>query len=99
MMSFSDPAGIQALNGEVTRQAAMVAYVDDFRLMMLITLGVMPLLLLMRTPQICMRRRLMSRWIRLGGAGAPSRPWRAAQTVGPNFKAPSRSGGRQGLCR
>ena len=51
MMSLTNPAGMQALNGEVTRQAAMVAYIDDFKLMMLITLGVMPLLLLMRTPK------------------------------------------------
>ncbi|MGI9170255.1 MAG: DHA2 family efflux MFS transporter permease subunit [Caulobacteraceae bacterium] len=44
-------AGLQSLNGEVTRQAAMVAYVDDFRLMMIVTLAVMPLLLFMRTPK------------------------------------------------
>ncbi|MBA3812347.1 MAG: DHA2 family efflux MFS transporter permease subunit [Caulobacteraceae bacterium] len=46
-----NPGGLEALNGEVTRQAAMVAYVDDFRLMMIITLAVMPLLLFMRTPR------------------------------------------------
>jgi len=49
-----DPAtgpGLAALNGEVTRQAAMVAYVDDFRLMMIVTLAVMPLLLFMRSPK------------------------------------------------
>ena len=51
MMNLTNPAGMEALNGEITRQAAMVAYIDDFRLMMLITLGVMPLLLLMRTPR------------------------------------------------
>ena len=51
MMSLTNPSGLEALNGEITRQAAMVAYVDDFRVMMLITLGVMPLLLLMRTPR------------------------------------------------
>ncbi|MGH7023134.1 MAG: DHA2 family efflux MFS transporter permease subunit [Caulobacteraceae bacterium] len=44
------PGGLAALNGEITRQAAMVAYIDDFKLMMLITLGCMPLLLFMRTP-------------------------------------------------
>ncbi len=49
--NLSGGAGLEALNGEITRQAAMVAYVDDFRLMMLITLGVMPLLLFMRTPK------------------------------------------------
>ena len=47
--SLSTPDGIAALNVEVTRQAAMVSYVDDFRLMMLIALGVLPLLLLLRT--------------------------------------------------
>ena len=44
-------SGLAALNGEVTRQAAMVAYVDDFRLMMIVTLAVMPLLLFMRSPK------------------------------------------------
>ena len=47
--SLSTPDGIAALNVEVTRQAAMVSYIDDFRLMMLIALGVLPLLLLLRT--------------------------------------------------
>ena len=47
--SLTNPGGIAALNAEVTRQAAMVAYIDDFRLMMLIALGVLPLLLLLRT--------------------------------------------------
>lgn len=36
------------VNGEVTRQAAMVAYVDDFWMMMWVTLAVVPLPLLMR---------------------------------------------------
>ena len=36
------------LNAEVTRQAAMVAYIDDFKLMMLIALASLPLLLLLR---------------------------------------------------
>jgi len=47
--SLSTPEGIAALNGEVTRQAAMVSYIDDFRLMMLIALGTLPLLLMLRT--------------------------------------------------
>jgi len=46
--SLSTPSGIEALNAEVTRQAAMVAYVDDFRLLMLIALAAIPLLLLLR---------------------------------------------------
>ena len=37
-----------ALNAEVTRQAAMVAYIDDFKLIMLIALASLPLLLLLR---------------------------------------------------
>jgi DHA2 family multidrug resistance protein len=43
--------GLIALNGEVTRQASMVAYVDDFRLMLFITIACMPMLLLMRKPR------------------------------------------------
>jgi len=46
--SLSTSTGMAALNAEVTRQAAMVAYVDDFKLLMLIALGAMPLLLLLR---------------------------------------------------
>jgi DHA2 family multidrug resistance protein len=44
--------GLEALNDQITSQAAMVAYVDDFKLMLFITLACMPLLLLMRTPTI-----------------------------------------------
>ena len=44
-------AGAAALNGEITRQAAMVAYVDDFRLMLIITVCTAPLLLLMKAPR------------------------------------------------
>jgi DHA2 family multidrug resistance protein len=46
--SLSTPNGMAALNAEVTRQAAMVAYIDDFKLIMLIALGAVPLLLLLR---------------------------------------------------
>ena len=46
--SLSTPSGIAALNAEVTRQASMVAYVDDFKLLMLIALCSIPLLLLLR---------------------------------------------------
>ena len=49
--SLSTPSGVAALNAEVTRQAAMVAYIDDFKLMMLITLASTPLLLLFREPR------------------------------------------------
>ncbi|WP_150695743.1 DHA2 family efflux MFS transporter permease subunit [Pandoraea terrae] len=41
-------SGLAALNAEITRQAAMIAYLDDFKLMMIMTIVVMPLLLLIR---------------------------------------------------
>jgi DHA2 family multidrug resistance protein len=44
-------AGRLALNAEITRQANMVAYVDDFKLMFIITIACMPMLLLMRRPR------------------------------------------------
>lgn len=43
--------GLLALNDEVTRQATMVAYVDDFRLMFWIAVTCLPLLLFMRPPR------------------------------------------------
>src|SRR6202022_1565349 len=46
--SLSTPGGMAALNTEVTRQAAMVAYIDDFKLLMLIAFASLPLLLLLR---------------------------------------------------
>ncbi len=46
--SLSTPGGMAALNAEVTRQASMVAYIDDFKLIMLIALASIPLLLLLR---------------------------------------------------
>ena len=49
--SLTDPSGIAALNAEVTRQAAMVAYIDNFKLMMMIVIAVLPLLLLLRNPR------------------------------------------------
>jgi len=42
---------LEALNGEITRQAAMVALIDVFWLMFILTLAVAPLLLLMRKPK------------------------------------------------
>ena len=44
-------AGAAALNGEVTRQAATIAYLGDFSAMMWITLLSLPLLLLLRMPR------------------------------------------------
>jgi DHA2 family multidrug resistance protein len=38
------------LNDEINRQASMMAYIGDFKFMMLVTLAVVPLLFLLRNP-------------------------------------------------
>jgi len=48
--SLTNPTGVALLNGEVDRQASMIAYVDDFRLMFFVALALVPVLLLMRRP-------------------------------------------------
>jgi DHA2 family multidrug resistance protein len=48
--SVTTPQGLVALNYEVTRQAATLAYLQDFRLMMWVALGTLPLILLFRPP-------------------------------------------------
>ncbi len=45
-----DPAGAVALNAEITRQAQIIAYGNDFYMMMLISLAVLPMVLLLRKP-------------------------------------------------
>ena len=42
------PAALAYINLEVNRQALFIAYLDDFKLMMIVTFAVLPLLLLMR---------------------------------------------------
>ena len=44
------PAGAAFLDSAVTQQAAMIAYIDDFWLMLFLTVAVIPLLLLIRPP-------------------------------------------------
>jgi DHA2 family multidrug resistance protein len=51
VMNPATSAGLQGLNGEITRQAAMVGYVDVFHLMLIMTLAMMPLLLVMQRPK------------------------------------------------
>ena len=46
--NLATEAGRMALNGEITRQATIVAYADDFKLMMMVTLAALPLVLLLR---------------------------------------------------
>jgi DHA2 family multidrug resistance protein len=50
-VNVSTPAGLAALNGIVTNQAIMIAYIDDYKLMMIMTLAVIPLLFLLRVPK------------------------------------------------
>jgi DHA2 family multidrug resistance protein len=49
--AFSTEAAMAAFNGVISRQAAMLSYLDDFRLMLVITIACAPLILLMRTPK------------------------------------------------
>jgi DHA2 family multidrug resistance protein len=42
------PLDLAAVNGAITKQAAMIAYNNDFQLMLILTIAVMPLILLMR---------------------------------------------------
>jgi MFS transporter, DHA2 family, multidrug resistance protein len=49
--SLTDPSGIAALNAMATRQAAMVAYIDNFKLMMIMVIAGVPLVLLLRRPR------------------------------------------------
>jgi DHA2 family multidrug resistance protein len=47
---LSSLGGTALLDSSVTQQAAMIAYVDDFWLMLFLTLAVMPLILLIQPP-------------------------------------------------
>jgi DHA2 family multidrug resistance protein len=56
-----DPTALAQLDGLVNAQALMISYVDDFKLMMLVTLCAIPLALLLRKPRLAAG----------GGAAAP----------------------------
>jgi DHA2 family multidrug resistance protein len=45
--TLSLPQGIAALNAEVTRQASIIAYINDFKLLFIVSLLMLPLLLMM----------------------------------------------------
>ena len=49
--SLTNAHGIAALNAEITRQAQMIAYIDDFHLMLIIIVVASPFLLLLRRPR------------------------------------------------
>jgi DHA2 family multidrug resistance protein len=42
-------SGIASLNNEITRQAQIIAYIDDFKLMLILSLFSLPLIFLIRT--------------------------------------------------
>jgi DHA2 family multidrug resistance protein len=48
--NLSTSGGVALLDSTITQQAAMIAYIDDFWLMLFLTLAVTPLLLLIRPP-------------------------------------------------
>lgn len=50
-MDLGTPLGLSLVDAQVTRQAATLAYLQDFRLMMWVTLSAIPLLFLLRPPQ------------------------------------------------
>jgi DHA2 family multidrug resistance protein len=56
LAALHTPAALAALNVEVTRQATMIAYIDDFELMFILTILTIPLLLLIRRPSVTIPR-------------------------------------------
>jgi len=48
---LGDTQALATINAEVTRQAMMIAFLDDFKLMMFVTLIAIPMLLLLRSPR------------------------------------------------
>jgi DHA2 family multidrug resistance protein len=64
------PPGRAALDAVVTRQAQIIAYIDDYKLLMIATLAVLPLLLVFKNP--------------FSNRAAPRRrsPWRSDRAAG-----------------
>jgi MFS transporter, DHA2 family, multidrug resistance protein len=50
MINPSNPGGLAVLNAEVTRQAALISYINDFTVMMFVTVLTIPLLLIVKRP-------------------------------------------------
>lgn len=50
-MGSAGDAAMAMLNGEINRQAAMIAYLNDFHFMMWLTIAALPLVLLLRKPE------------------------------------------------
>ncbi|MEC5397322.1 DHA2 family efflux MFS transporter permease subunit [Uliginosibacterium sp. H1] len=51
LVDLQTPQGLAAVDALVARQAAVLAYLQDFRLMMWVTLAAVPLVLLLRMPR------------------------------------------------
>lgn len=49
--ALGDPNALSQLNGMVNIQALMISYIDDFKLMMIVTLCALPLVFLLRRPR------------------------------------------------
>ena len=48
LLEAATTAQLAAINTQLTQQAMMIAYLDDFKLMMAIAIAMMPLLLVLR---------------------------------------------------
>jgi MFS transporter, DHA2 family, multidrug resistance protein len=48
IIPVAGPAALAYINAMINKQALFIAYLDDFKLMMIVTFAVLPLLLLMR---------------------------------------------------
>ncbi len=55
--NLNTPAGLAALEGEIMKQASTIAFLNDFRLMMYLTVVTIPLLLLLRRSGLHRRGR------------------------------------------
>lgn len=55
LWNSANPTTLTALNAEITRQATIIGYIDDFKLMMLACVPAMLLILLMRMPKTAAR--------------------------------------------
>jgi DHA2 family multidrug resistance protein len=49
--SWSSGRGLALVNRQVSEQAAMIAYNNDFKLIMVLTIGAIPLVALLRRPR------------------------------------------------
>ena len=50
-IDLNNLASLAAINGEISRQAAMIAYIDAFKMIMIICFVALPLLVFMRQPK------------------------------------------------